>query len=676
MNVLLQDRCLNYFSSTLAAHLLKGNIQKTPADSLIEAAKGFDLLSLASGVLRTSDMQKSFERDFETPDCQREKVCVTVERPGSLETLPDLDTLIVNTISVNGLVALPKIASHPKMKNVLTDCFRRIYVLIKSGPFKDWWEEMKKKQPQAVIIIFLRLDSIWCQIASIVLHSCNMKLIETNKADQIIKDSRLRAMVRTTFVFVQKVEDKILLKDIFTDVPRITPDNANPELQAAKVQKNTDTTSTVKSRANGNGNGGGAATKDTALNRNRQSNGGVVAADTPKKEAIEMGFLDPGQDCTLEKIFRKLKLTDTNTGLPCYDYHTKGRVCNRKNCKYLHGSFLKFTNEWQTTILQPMLDNKCARLNADLKNSKKHIEIVGDKYAALWDESFPSIHIPSNIFHMSYYVANDSFSSMLLDYTIESNSHVVNSVLEKSRSTTKPTEEKTEETQPDGRMDVKPLSFPKFRPKEVDEVLEAYQQEYAPNQAEHIVTSMQGGQTYHHQQMYPSRQQLYSTSEMKPRSTAQFRVLDLTLDEVILVLIHPSTQGFLCDDSWNALACLDKNYNLLLKESKWLKAIDFSEERHSHIVPLHDYLCRFRPACQHIPQGMNLNNGQQRLVLDGSTKIHPDDIVLNEFKTIDEEPLITFGQTKRKVLTYLWNTRISYKDKDILCAVADVKACF
>lgn len=396
MNVLLQDMALVYFSPTLAAHLLKGNICKTPADSLIEAGKGFDLLSLASqrnttgkiNLLRASDMQKIFERDFETPDCHREKVSVTVERPGALECLPDLESLISNTITVTGLIALPKLPAHPKMKAVLTDCFRKIYVLIKSGPFKGWWDEMLRKQPQAVIVFFLRLDSIWCQIACIALHSGNMKLIEGNKADQIIKDPRLRAVVRTTFVFCQKVEDKILLKGIFTEVPRITPDNVNPELQAAKVQKNTENTSTVKSR--GNGNGGGSAPKDTTptSNRNRKPGGGVVAADTPKKESIEMGFLDPGQDCTIDKIFGQLKLTDTNTALPCYDYHAKGRVCSRKNCKYLHGSFLKFTNEWQTTILQSMLDNKCARLNADLKNSKKYNKIVGDKYAALWDQSF------------------------------------------------------------------------------------------------------------------------------------------------------------------------------------------------------------------------------------------------------------------------------------------------
>jgi hypothetical protein len=100
------------------------------------------------------------------------------------------------------------------------------------------------------------------------------------------------------------------------------------------------------------------------------------------------------------------------------------------------------------------------------------------------------------------------------------------------------------------------------------------------------------------------------------------------------------------------------------------------EDSHSHIIPLHNYLCRFGPSCQHIPQGMNLRKGKRRLISDGSTKLHPKEIVVNEMTSIENEPRITFGETKNKVLSYLWNLRISYPNEDILCAVADIKVCF
>jgi hypothetical protein len=306
------------------------------------------------------------------------------------------------------------------------------------------------------------------------------------------------------------------------------------------------------------------------------------------------------------------------------------------------------------------------------------------------------------------------------------------------------------------------LPLPKINQGEVDKILQEYQDEFAPNQVRHILSSTQGEPSSSMPSpTYPSRQQLYSSSNTKPRSTANFRVMDLTLDEIVLTLIHPTTYGFLCIKSWIALSCIDKTYNRLLKESIRLEKIDFSpisqpryqeqksicdqrvdmhsacflyykgdvglltrfmgheytgahrdvdaclnrikphindtdfqdierilrtgcphsidyelpkasksemiargnqkslidhmdldvetmnkEERHSHIIPLHNYLCRFGPSCQHIPQGMNLRKGKRRLISDGSTKLHPKEIVVNEMTSIENEPRITFGETK------------------------------
>jgi hypothetical protein len=60
---------------------------------------------------------------------------------------------------------------------------------------------------------------------------------------------------------------------------------------------------------------------------------------------------------------------------------------------------------------------------------------------------------------------------------------------------------------------------------------------------------------------------------------------------------------------------------------------------------------------------MNLRKGKRRLISDGSTKLHPKEIVVNEMTSIENEPRITFGETKNKVLTYLWNLRICGEDR-------------
>jgi hypothetical protein len=123
------------------------------------------------------------------------------------------------------------------------------------------------------------------------------------------------------------------------------------------------------------------------------------------------------------------------------------------------------------------------------------------------------------------------------------------------------------------------LAFPKFRRGEVDALLSAYQKKYAPNQEKHIVTSTQGKPTINHpSNNYPSRQQLYRESNIKPRSNAQFRVKDLTLDEVILVLVHPDT-NFFSSECMNSIACLDSDYNKLISDLNKLNGIHFSQLR-------------------------------------------------------------------------------------------------
>jgi hypothetical protein len=73
MHCISQDRSLGYFDTTIATHLLKGNISKVGIKSLFKAGSTFDLLSLAPqsnlagkiNLLCAKDMQMNFEREFE-----------------------------------------------------------------------------------------------------------------------------------------------------------------------------------------------------------------------------------------------------------------------------------------------------------------------------------------------------------------------------------------------------------------------------------------------------------------------------------------------------------------------------------------------------------------------------------------------------------------------------------
>ena len=59
------------------------------------------------------------------------------------------------------------------------------------------------------------------------------------------------------------------------------------------------------------------------------------------------------------------------------------------------------------------------------------------------------------------------------------------------------------------------------------------------------------------------------------------------------------------------------------------------------------------------------------MVWDATTKLEPDEIVMNDYIPIIAEPPITFGRTLNDFATHLYNTRVSYPDQDIDIAAAD-----
>ena len=66
---------------------------------------------------------------------------------------------------------------------------------------------------------------------------------------------------------------------------------------------------------------------------------------------------------------------------------------------------------------------------------------------------------------------------------------------------------------------------------------------------------------------------------------------------------------------------------------------------------MHDWVCRLGSNMRHTPQGLITKEGSNpRAVWDGTTKIEPDDVVMNEVSQSEGEPEVTFG--KAKVLFY------------------------
>jgi hypothetical protein len=99
------------------------------------------------------------------------------------------------------------------------------------------------------------------------------------------------------------------------------------------------------------------------------------------------------------------------------------------------------------------------------------------------------------------------------------------------------------------------------------------------------------------------------------------------------------------------------------------------EYKHSHIVPFLTFLCRFAHRAQHVPQGMVIKEGKSpRIVWDGSTKLLPDDIVMNDIVPTEHESNITFGRSKDHYAAHIYNTRVSYESADIDLSSADIKA--
>ena len=105
------------------------------------------------------------------------------------------------------------------------------------------------------------------------------------------------------------------------------------------------------------------------------------------------------------------------------------------------------------------------------------------------------------------------------------------------------------------------------------------------------------------------------------------------------------------------------------------KAVN-KEEKNSHILPFRGWMVYFSPYCRATPQGIREKNGKFRVIFDASTRMTPDEIVLNDVTNRDDEAEIDFGKAKLNLLINIYNWRISYPKEVIYLALADITACF
>ena len=105
------------------------------------------------------------------------------------------------------------------------------------------------------------------------------------------------------------------------------------------------------------------------------------------------------------------------------------------------------------------------------------------------------------------------------------------------------------------------------------------------------------------------------------------------------------------------------------------KAVN-KEEKNSHILPFKGWLVYFSPYCRATPQGIREKNGKFRVIFDASTRMTPDEIVLNDVTNREDEAEIDFGKAKLNLLINIYNWRISYPKEKIYLALADVTACY
>jgi hypothetical protein len=107
------------------------------------------------------------------------------------------------------------------------------------------------------------------------------------------------------------------------------------------------------------------------------------------------------------------------------------------------------------------------------------------------------------------------------------------------------------------------------------------------------------------------------------------------------------------------------------------------EERNAYVMPFSSWTARFCPHIFFTPQHiLEKPRKPDRQIFDASRRFTPTSIPVNMMTSTEalscsgDELQCLFGNSFTKVLTRIWNLRISYPNQDIVVHASDVKSCF
>jgi hypothetical protein len=100
------------------------------------------------------------------------------------------------------------------------------------------------------------------------------------------------------------------------------------------------------------------------------------------------------------------------------------------------------------------------------------------------------------------------------------------------------------------------------------------------------------------------------------------------------------------------------------------------KRKNGHVLNFKHWTVYFLPFCRATPQGIQEKYIKYRVIFNSFTQTTPDNVVLNQVKTMDHKATIDFGMAKTKLLTNIYNWRISFPNKVIHLALANITACF
>ena len=121
------------------------------------------------------------------------------------------------------------------------------------------------------------------------------------------------------------------------------------------------------------------------------------------------------------------------------------------------------------------------------------------------------------------------------------------------------------------------------------------------------------------------------------------------------------------------------NHSSIAEHNEYIDTLMNKEEKNCFVMIFPQWISRFLPDIFFTPQHLMIKNGKKRLIYDGSRRFTPTSIPINMMtatKTHGRELACIFGDTLQKILTRIWNLRITYKTEDIVIHANDVKSCF